>query len=139
MSNRRQFLTRMSAAAGAVGVGKLLSLQQAFAKEIRLTPALDAGTSAVARVRQRYLLDPDVIYFNNASIGTIPRVVHDAHVGYLAVCEENPWLYMWGGAWENPRERVREKAAAMLGCPASDVAITHNTTEGFSKIGRAHV
>lgn len=134
MSNRREFLTRLGTAAGAVGVGKLLTIQHAFAKEIGHIPTLSTETFGIERLRERYLLDPDVVYFNHASIGTIPRVVHEAHIGYLKVCETNPWLYMWGGEWDESRERVREKGAGILGCPAGDVAITHNTTEGFSTL-----
>jgi selenocysteine lyase/cysteine desulfurase len=62
--------------------------------------------------------------------------VHEAHKAYLAMCESNPWLYMWGGVWEEPREAVRAKAAAALGVPANDVAITHNTTEGFNLLAQ---
>jgi selenocysteine lyase/cysteine desulfurase len=58
--------------------------------------------------------------------------VQKAHKTYLDVCEENPWLYMWGGAWEEPREAVRERAATFVGCEPEDLALVHNTTEGFS-------
>lgn len=132
MANRRAFLTRLGTAAGAVGLGKLTAVQEAFADQLRDIPTLSPNAPHIARLRERYLLDPDVVYFNHASIGTIPRAVHDAHIGYLKVCETNPWLYMWGGEWEAPRELVRAKAARLLGCMADDVAITHNTTEGFS-------
>ncbi len=83
-------------------------------------------------IRDRYLLSPDVTYLNHGSIGTIPRVVHDAHVEYLRLCETNPWLYMWGGAWEETREAVRGRAANLLRCDASEIVFTHNTTEGFN-------
>jgi selenocysteine lyase/cysteine desulfurase len=85
-------------------------------------------------LRDRYLLDPGVTYFNHGSIGTIPRVVQDARSAYLDLCETNPWLYMWGGAWEEPRELVRRKAADLLGCDAVELAFTHNTTEGFNTL-----
>jgi selenocysteine lyase/cysteine desulfurase len=43
---------------------------------------------------------------------------------------------MWGGAWEEPREIVRAKAARLLRCDPSEVALTHNTTEGFNTLAR---
>jgi selenocysteine lyase/cysteine desulfurase len=82
--------------------------------------------------RADYTLDPRVTYLNHGSIGTIPRVVQDAHKGYLDRCETNPWLYLWGGAWEEAREATRARAAALLGGDAADVALVRNTTEGFN-------
>ena len=82
--------------------------------------------------RGDYTLDPEIVYFNHASIGTIPRAVQEAHAEYLRVCETNPWLYMWGGAWDAALAAVRGKAAKLLGCDSGEVALTHNTTEGFN-------
>jgi len=79
-----------------------------------------------------YLLSPDVLYLNHASIGTIPRAVHEARVRYLTLCESNPHLYMWGEAWVAPKEAVRSKGAALLNCTPQEIAVTHNTTEGFN-------
>lgn len=80
----------------------------------------------------RYSLDPAITYLNHASIGTIPRLVQEAHANYLRICESNPWLYMWGGAWEEARETVRTRAASILGCDAGEIAINRNTTDGFN-------
>ena len=40
----------------------------------------DPGTESLdpLKVRERYLLSPDVTYLNHASIGTVPRAVHEA-------------------------------------------------------------
>jgi selenocysteine lyase/cysteine desulfurase len=88
------------------------------------------------RLRREYLLDPRVTYLNHASIGTVPRAVHRAGIRYREICEENPWLYIWGGEWEDAREEVRQKAAGLLGCSPGEVAITHNTTEGFNVLAQ---
>lgn len=92
----------------------------------------DPAAPVRGALREEYLLDPGVIYLNHGSIGTVPRAVHRAHRAYLELCESNPWLYMWGGAWEEPREEVRRKAARLLGAAPDEVALTHNTTEGFN-------
>jgi selenocysteine lyase/cysteine desulfurase len=145
MTHRREFLKRASGALGAAAVAPLVDAHRALASSAedvsgavgahRLDADGELGRFA-ARMREEYLLAPDVAYLNHASIGTIPRVVHEAHKAYLGVCETNPWLYMWGGAWEEPREAVRAKGAAALGVPAADVAITHNTTEGFNLLAQ---
>lgn len=83
-------------------------------------------------LRKHYMLSGEVIYLNHASIGTIPRPVHEARNRYLELCESNPWRYMWSGEWDEPREEVRGQAAKLLGASADDIAFTHNTTEVFN-------
>ena len=136
MSHRRTFLKQVAALAGAAGVGDLLAIDEALERELASLGSNGERAEPFSGLRERYLLGKDITYFNNASIGTIPRPVHQAHVGYLALCETNPWLFMWGGAWEEPREAVRAKAADYMGCAASDVTFTHNTTEGFNTLAQ---
>ncbi|MFQ5767127.1 MAG: aminotransferase class V-fold PLP-dependent enzyme [Acidobacteriota bacterium] len=83
-------------------------------------------------LRKEYDLDPGVTYLNHASIGTIPRSVRQALQAYQKVCESNPWLYIWGEAWDEAVAETREKAAALLGCRSSEVVLTRSTTEGFN-------
>lgn len=130
MSLTRRDLVRGGLAAGLLA--RISGIQKSFADEARAI--LPAGSATVDR--SAYSLDPDVVYLNHASIGTIPRAVQHAHEGYLRLCEENPWLYMWGGAWEAPREAVRTRAATLLGARATDIAFTHNTTETFNLLAQ---
>ena len=95
-----------------------------------------AATSDWETLRAAYGLAPEVNYLNHASIGTMPRPLAAARTRYLELCETNPWLYMWGGAWEEGREMTRQRAAELLGCDSEDVAITHNTTEGFNLLAQ---
>lgn len=83
-----------------------------------------------------YLVDPSVRYLNHGSIGTTPRLVHEAHVEYLRLCESNPWLYMWDEPWVEPIEAVRVAGARAMGCLPTEVALTHNTTEGFNLLAQ---
>ncbi len=146
MTHRRRFLIDATRVIGAAAAAPLFAADRALARSLEeVASATGAGAldgrrpppeESARRLRSEYLLGPDVVYLNHASIGTVPRAVHEAHKAYLAVCETNPWLYMWGGAWEAPREAVRVKAAAALGAPATDVAITHNTTEGFNLLAQ---
>jgi selenocysteine lyase/cysteine desulfurase len=78
------------------------------------------------------MLSGDLTYLNHASIGTIPRAVHEAHVAYLELCESHPSLYVWGQVWRDAMEQARSAAATLLRCTAEDLAVTHNTTEGFN-------
>jgi selenocysteine lyase/cysteine desulfurase len=113
-------------------LGSLQAARTLFGDHLSRLALSDYTSATFQNLRSEYLLDPGITYLNHASIGTIPRVVHDARVRYLELCETNPWLYMWGGAWEQPREEVRRKSADLLGCASNEVTITHNTTEAFS-------
>jgi selenocysteine lyase/cysteine desulfurase len=107
---------------------RLTAREELFAADLERLHGVPLGRG----LRDRYLLGSDVTYLNHASIGTVPRAVHEAHVDYLATCETNPWLFMWGGAWEEAREATRTSVASLLGADPADVALTHNTTEGFN-------
>jgi selenocysteine lyase/cysteine desulfurase len=134
MTDRRQFLRRLGGLTGTAALAELTGVRNLFAADLgrsagRIGSRRDAGALA-----GEYLLGRDVVYLNHASIGTIPRIVHQARQRYLDLCETNPWLYMWHDAWESTRTEVRDKVAALLRCGADEVAITHNTTEGFNTL-----
>jgi selenocysteine lyase/cysteine desulfurase len=122
--NRRDLLMGSVAAA-------LLASRRTAAAALRTAAAQDW-----AALRATYGIAEDVVYLNHASIGTMPRPLAAARAAYLELCETNPWLYMWGGAWEEGVAETRVGAAGLLGCAAEDVAITHNTTEGFSLLAQ---
>ena len=130
---RRSFLRALGA--GAIGAPILARAEQA---EAALTDALGtirfdaSAASSVARLRSEYRIAPGLTYLNHASIGTVPGAVLEAHKSYLELCESNPSLYVWGSVWREGMEDTRARAAGMLGCSADDLAMTHNTTEGFS-------
>jgi selenocysteine lyase/cysteine desulfurase len=118
--------------AGSAVMACLEPVRQAFAEALTAgVPVADEPLDPV-ELGSAYTLDPAITYFNHGSMGTIPRAVQQARAGYLAVCETNPWAYMWGGEWEAPREAVRAQAASFLGVAAEEVAVTHNTTEAFN-------
>ncbi len=131
MPPRRAFLRTAAGLAAAPLLEPLFRIDEAFATELDVL----SGSGRLGpgpQLREQYLLDPDVIYFNHGSMGTMPRAVADARRRYVETCERNPWRYMWSGEWDPPRELVRAKASRYLGCDADEMAITHNTTEGFN-------
>jgi selenocysteine lyase/cysteine desulfurase len=132
LPTRRGFLRTLTAGASASAVASFLRAERSLAGGIAAASLSGQESSPFDSMRDQYLLDPTVTYLNHASIGTVPRAVHAAGMRYREICEENPWLYIWGGAWEEAQEGVRRASAKVLGCSADQVAITHNTTEGFN-------
>ncbi len=134
-TSRRGFLTH----GGKLGVAglalaSLTRVQDLFAESIRDPAWRSQEAVDFDELRQQFSLAGDLRYLNHASIGAIPVPVQQARTEYLRICETNPWLHMWGGQWDEPREEVRAGAAALLGCQAGEIAITHNTTEMFNTL-----
>lgn len=130
--SRRGFLRTLAAASLPPAVlARLEEIDRSLARGLH--PTL-AGTpeQVVPALRGQYMLSKEILYLNHASIGTVPRTVHDAHVGYLELCESHPSLYVWGSVWREATEETRALAAGLLRCAPDDLAVTHNTTEGFN-------
>lgn len=130
--SRRSFLKNVPRTAAALAALRALDdSRRAFAASLAELPASPQG-GAFAGLRDQYSLSEGIVYFNHGSIGTIPKSVQEARSRYLSLCETDPWFYMWEGDWDKPREETRRKAAKLLGARPDEVAITHNTTEGFN-------
>ncbi|MEM7586034.1 MAG: aminotransferase class V-fold PLP-dependent enzyme [Acidobacteriota bacterium] len=127
--SRRGFL---KAAALAPVMAQLATARRALGDELAGLGERTAAQGLGASLASSYRLDPSITYLNHGSIGTIPRAIQQAHRKYLEICETNPWVHMWGEAWKEPLQQVRNQAASMLCCDASEVAFTHNTTEAFN-------
>ena len=131
LSSRRAFLRTLAASAVSAPV-----IARAEAAQAAVDRALVRGEGSrlppAAALKEEYLLSPELIYLNHASIGTTPKAVVEAHSRYLELCESHPSLYVWGAVWREVAEEARSMAAALTGCEPDDLAITHNTTEGFS-------
>ena len=84
------------------------------------------------KLAKTYLLKEKSSYLNHASIGTVPKLIHQAHIKYLEICESNPSMYVWGNIWKEVTENTRQLASSLIHCNVDDLAITHNTTEGFN-------
>ena len=129
--DRRTFLGGAATTAGATLLARWFPFREAFAAQAA-TLATRPEQARYADLRGSYDLDPKITYFNHASIGTMPRAVREAFIGYVAGCEGNPWYHIWGEAWVEAHEQVRAAAARLAGCTMEETALTHNTTECFN-------
>lgn len=124
MTTRRDFIKKT---ASASLFASLASTQTLFAGELEKVAGILKENFA-----DQYLLSPEITYFNHASIGTIPKLVHEAHISYLKLCESNPWLYTWSDPWIEKKEEVRKMAADFSGCKPNEIVLSHNTTGGMN-------
>ena len=136
---RRQFL-----AAGFSSITGSLLLSQHAKAELsenlaQLTQTLSdnnhhTGSQAFwQNVKHQFPLQPELYYFNNASLGPSPHIVNKAVQEFRLQLESFPSKYMWGG-WKKEKEQVREKIAAMVHASPEDIALIHNATEGMNLV-----
>jgi len=84
-------------------------------------------------IQKQFRLEPDLLYFNNASLGPSPALVADATESFRRKLDAFPSRYMWG-AWNEDKEAVRSKASELLGASPEEIALNHNTTEGMNLV-----
>lgn len=126
-TSRRDFLKTL-ATGSTVSVLSMLNPVETLFRE-KLKNKLSGGSLPS---KDDYSLDKQIKYLNHGSIGTIPKIVQQAHREYLSLCESNPWFYMWSGEWEEPIESVRKKTAEFLNADSDEISFPHNTTEVYN-------
>ncbi len=87
-------------------------------------------------IKDQFPFAPGLKYFNNGSLGPSPLIVRDACCDFRKTLDEFPSKYMWGG-WKPEVEKVRNQAADLLSVSAEEIALIHNTTEGFNMIAKS--
>ena len=122
-NTRRNFLRSL----GSIIGGSLLLTDNVIAEILNHNVLNDPQ-----KLAKTYLLKEKSSYLNHASIGTVPKLIHQAHIKYLEICESNPSMYVWGNIWKEVTENTRQLASSLIHCNVDDLAITHNTTEGFN-------
>src|SRR5436190_5173424 len=88
-------------------------------------------------VRDQFLLARDKVFFNNGTIGAMPKVVLERTVEHLRkmATDVADWDYKTGEEWiagYGPFTGIRGKAAALLNCTPGEIALTENVTAAMN-------
>ena len=137
MPNRRNFLRSAVAA-------PLLASTAAAEPQTAAQPAMPRpGDPAYwNKIRDQFLLARDKVFFNNGTIGAMPRMVLDRTVDHLRKMATDiaDWDYR-GPEWiagYGPFEDIRSKTAKLLNCEIKEVALTEEfTLEERERAGEA--
>lgn len=126
-TSRRDFLKTLATGSTVSVLSMLTPVELVFREKL-----INKFSAGKLPTKGDYSLDKQIKYLNHGSIGTIPKIVREAHREYLSLCESNPWFYMWSGEWEEPIESVRQKTAKFLNADSDEISFPHNTTEVYN-------
>jgi Selenocysteine lyase len=132
--NRRSFLQVLKAlSAGALlpAASRGQNLDKAFRSVQNISPeALAVDEDFWQYVRQFYTGSPYWIDLNSAGLSASPKMVQEAMKAYTDFCNEIP-SYNLRRVLDQGREVLRRKLGVLCGCPAEELAIQRNATEGW--------
>lgn len=84
-------------------------------------------------MQTEWLIDPGIAYLNHGGFGALPRPVADAAAEWRQVVEANPTdLFM--RRWQGLVDGVRERVAALVNAPASELVFVPNATTGSATV-----
>lgn len=126
-STRRDFLKTITAGTSLSALSLISPIGISFSEKLKRN-----FSSSDLPKSSDYSLSKNVKYLNHGSIGTIPKIVQEAHHDYLSACETNPWFYMWSGEWDEPIQNTRQKVATYLNAESDEISFPHNTTEVYN-------
>ncbi len=133
-TDRRAFLSHCAAGMAAMSLSSPAGL--ACEDNKGNAPVEDPGAGnttshdAWADLRARFLLDPDLAYFNTGGLGPSPRVVLETLNRETLALEEV------SECGHDQVAGVRRRACALMHCDDDELAITHNTTKKMNIIAR---
>ena len=132
-TSRRSFLKRFGALTGGTAlmpIAKAGTMKEASTKLVPLS-----RDSSWAEVQNQFMLDPEIIYMNIGTEGSLPRPVYDAYITSLKQFTASPT----DAAFLNEdlnyyQETNREKVAKFMGAEKDEIVITGNTTMGVNVV-----
>lgn len=129
MISRRELL--MSAAVTAAFRNDALSLLERLVLDsVPTATGAPDDEDFWAGIRQAFVLDPNIVNFNNGGVSPSPRVVQDVLRRQIEYANQAPSFYMWRNL-EPEIEAVRRRLAGAFGCDAEEIAITRNASEAL--------
>jgi isopenicillin-N epimerase len=87
-------------------------------------------------LKEKFLLDPDIVFLNHGSYGACPRPVFDAWQAWQREMERNPVQFLSrrsAGLLRHARERL----ARYLGADADDLVFVSNATTGVNIVAKS--
>lgn len=131
--NKRAFLK----SAAITGLGTHMgfaSLAAMFDEKKNISADMLAADDAFwKKIRDQYILKPEYINLENGYYNFTPQPILEKYIEHIRYVNREGSYYMRTVQFDN-KKRMAGKLAALLGCPANEVAITRNTTESLDLV-----
>lgn len=129
---RRSFLKLAGlATAGGLGAAAFPYAVQASGGSVSYGGYGGQGTAFWHWVQNRFTLDPQLVYMNIGTTGSMPRFVLRNYDKYNRIIARNPWDR--GGEFPSTTD-MRTAIAPGFGCEAPELWMSENTTNGLAQI-----
>jgi selenocysteine lyase/cysteine desulfurase len=131
--DRRSFLKL----AGIAAAGGVIGLNTACQSITEKVPTIDHGLSEKRfwkTVQEQFVLDPDQVYMNIGTTGSMPRKVLENYDRYNRVVARRPMGFMDEMGWDFGFTRQREKLGKQFGCTMGEITFSRNTTDGLNTV-----
>ena len=140
MNQRRAFLQKMGALAGAFSANSLFNQLHAANFESAQAAVQHLSADVIAAdedywsvIQQAYTVNSNFVNLNNGGVSPSPRIVQEAVERYNQLTNQGPSYYMWR-ILDQGREPLRYKLAEMAGCNTEEIAINRNATEALNTV-----
>ena len=132
---RRDFLSQGAALLTGTNLGwSGCAPQEGSSSESDMASAPTAGEEGFWRgIKNQFLINPDSIYLNNASIGVPPQPVLDALAEHYRQISSNPTSAK-GELHQRIQKDVLPELAELIGADTDEIAFMSNATEGLDLI-----
>jgi isopenicillin-N epimerase len=93
-------------------------------------------TLSAAQFRERFMLDPSVVFLNHGSFGAVPRPVFEHQEELRRRMEAEPVRFL-SRSLPDELEEARAELAAFVGADPAAVVLTTNTTTALHAVARS--
>ena len=130
---RRRFLKRFGAAAG--GAALIPAGRASTTNGVVTKTAPVSRSSSWSEIQKQFMLDPDIIYMNTGTEGSLPRPVYEAYTNALARFTASPTDSSFlNDDFNYFQEKNRKKVAKFMGAEMDEIVLTGNTTMGTNVV-----
>ena len=87
-------------------------------------------------MKDQYLLNKDIIFFNHGSFGACPKPVFEDYQRWQTLLEEQPVKFMAHDIYKY-LEQAREELGSFVGCKGEDLFFVPNPTTAINTVIRS--
>jgi selenocysteine lyase/cysteine desulfurase len=123
VQDRREFVK--VGAAGLVGLFAHRATADTKGFEIERNRIKDLSNKSWKRIQKEFTIEKQINYLNTGTMGLSPKVVRESVMRRMEIVNST-------GSYSGMEKVALKRLAQMMQCDASEIAITHNVSEGIN-------